>query len=562
LKNINNLALLVTTSCLVNIPKVQAGTVSAMITVKDIKGAYTIPYIQSDRELLINVDFSDPLTTSANLTLTGKDFQKNKKVAKTNPHTVFTKLPTGEYTLLVEWLKADGTKLSETVLRRIGVGTVLAAIGDSLTEGYHGHGFKKDIKNLKAANFPAKAVSKDGRNFPQYSPTTYHHKPTVNCFQSWLTELNDELSGKWEMPVFIANEGWGGFTSASYLNTMRHNGGGWVDRMRLLKPDVWLIHLGVNDERHKVSAASFAKNIRAIVNILLKDYKATPSNIYIAYPSYDYAAGAEPVLQSYIAEIDKIIAGLKLRKGPDFFKAFSKNRAKWYGNDPVHPGIEGMNLMAKLWTEKLAPNVPIPKKNSRFIQNLDNGKKQVIVTYGTSLTAGGAWVLGLQKALSIKYPGLAKVVNSGKGAMCSIWGVNNLQKRVIDKKPDTVIMEFSVNDAYLPYKMTPADCQKNLNILIKQILKDNPNCEIILMVMNPMVEVHAAKRPKLETFNNVYRTTARKKGLLLIDHYPSWLSILNADRKEFDRIVPDGAHPDTKGCKKVVTPNILKAIGL
>ena len=562
MKTINNLALLITASYLINIPGVQAGTVSAMIKVKDIKGSYTLPYIQPDRELMINVDFSDPLTTSANLTLIGEHFRENKKVEKSNPSTIFAKLPTGEYTLNIEWLKADGTKLSETVLARIGVGTVLAAIGDSLTEGYHGYGFKKDIENLQATDFPATAVSKDGRNFPQYSPTTHQHKPTVNCFQSWLTELNDALSSKWEMPVFIANEGWGGFTSASYLNAMRHNGGGWADRMHLLKPTVWLIHLGVNDERHKVSATSFAKNMRAIVKILLRDYRADPSNIYIAYPSYDYAPGAEAILQSYIVEIDKIIADLKLRKGPDFFKAFSKNRAKWYGTDPVHPGIEGISLMAKLWTEKLTPNIPTAKINSRFIQNLNNGKTQVIVTYGTSLTAGGAWVLGLQKALSSKYSGLAKVVNSGKGAMCSIWGVENLQERVIDKNPDTVIMEFSVNDAYLPYKMTPADCQKNLNILIKRILKDNPNCEIILMVMNPMVDIHAEKRPKLETFNDVYRATAREKGLLLIDHYPSWLLILNADRKEFDKLVPDGAHPNNQGCKKIVTPNILQAIGL
>jgi acyl-CoA thioesterase-1 len=81
------------------------------------------------------------------------------------------------------------------------------------------------------------------------------------------------------------------------------------------------------------------------------------------------------------------------------------------------------------------------------------------------------------------------------------------------------------------------------------------------MVMNPMVDIHSERRPELEKFNDIYRETAKEKKFLLIDHYPSWLKILNADRKEFDSLVPDGAHPNSEGCRMIVTPNILKAIG-
>ena len=371
-------SVIVTSAALmINIPmgEVQAAPadVTAMISVKDIKGSYTIPYIQSDRDLRVNVDLSDSQTASASLILEGKGFRVTKKAEKSSPSAFFTKLPAGEFTLDVEWLKSDGSKLSETVYRRIGVGAVLAAIGDSLTEGYHGYGFWKESLDLKASDFPAEAVSKDGRNFPQFSPTTFQHKPTVNCFQSWMTALNDRLSEEWKMPVFIANEGWGGYTSAAYMAMMRGNGGGWKDRMRLLRPNVWLIHLGVNDDRAKVPPADFAKNMRDIVGILLDEYNADPSQIYLAYPSYDYAAGADPILRSYIVEIDKIISDLNLRKGPDFFEAFSKDKAKWYGADPVHPGIEGMNLMAELWSAKLAPNVPAPKKTCQFMQNHPDG---------------------------------------------------------------------------------------------------------------------------------------------------------------------------------------------
>jgi len=334
--------------------------VEALISVKDIKGTYTIPYIQSDRELRVNIDFSAPEAVSATLRLEGPKFHAEKTVKNDSQPVVFSELPPGEFQLAVEWRDGPGASVAKTVYTRIGVGTVLCAIGDSLTEGYHGQGFMRENLDLKAADFPADAVSKDGRNFPQFSPTTAVHKPGVNCFQSWMTSLNDRLAESRKMPVFIANEGWGGFASANYLAAMRFNSGGWQDRMRLLKPSVWLIHLGVNDERQKVSAAEFAANMRAIVGILRANYQADPSQIYLAYPSYDYAGGAEEVLRSYIVEIDRMIAELGVRKGPDFFEAFSKDKTKWYGDDPVHPGVEGVELMAELWDKTLA--IPPPAK--------------------------------------------------------------------------------------------------------------------------------------------------------------------------------------------------------
>jgi alpha-L-rhamnosidase len=543
--------------CSVAVLGVQAasGELTSTITVTDLKGTYTIPYIQSSRDYTVVVDFSDPAASAANLDLSANGLHRTQRVEKSAPCAVFTALPPGEYTLKTEWLNVTGEKLSETVVNRIGIGAVLVAIGDSLTEGYNGNGFMRESLELKASDFPVDAVSKDGRNFPQYSPTTWQHKPTVNCFQSWMTSLNDLLAAQWGMPVFIANEGMGGFTSQAYLATMQKNAI-WKQRMQQLKPSVWLIHLGVNDERRKVPPEEFSKNMRAIVDILISEYNADPSNIYLAYPSYDYAPSAESVLQSYIAEIDKIIAETGASKGPDFFTAFSKDKEKWYGRDPVHPGLEGINLMAELWTKALAV------KSSAFIRELRKGNPQTIVTYGTSLTAGGTWVKELQRELNKKFPGKAVVINSGEGAKCSIWGLENLQQRVLDKKPDVVFIEFSVNDAYRPYKMVPADGKKNLEVMIDRIHASNPSCEIILMVMNPMVGVNAERRPGLEEFNEVYRTVARERGLQLIDHYPIWVEIFNTDRQRFDSMVPDGAHPDAEGCLKVVVPSIFKAIGL
>jgi lysophospholipase L1-like esterase len=336
-----------------------------MMTVADVEGSYTIPYIQSDRDLEVVPDFSDSDTAFAHLTLSGAKFRAAGKMGRGGRPVVFRNIPGGELSLGARWLGRDGSSLKGEFRARLGVGSVLAALGDSLTEGYHGRGFMPGGLTLKAEDFPVTAVSKDGRNFPQFAPTARSHKPSVSCFQSWMTELNDGLSAAWRMPVFIANEGWGGLTSGDYLSMIGGSKGGWKDRMSLLRPDTWLVHLGVNDERQGVSAKNFAENMRGIVLALITGYGARPSRIYLARPSYYHAAGAADTLRSYIAEIERLTQDFNLKDGPDFFGAFSKDRAFWCGNDPVHPGVEGMSLMAKLWLASLADNIPYRRKGRR-----------------------------------------------------------------------------------------------------------------------------------------------------------------------------------------------------
>ena len=103
-----------------------------------------------------------------------------------------------------------------------------------------------------------------------------------------------------------------------------------------------------------------------------------------------------------------------------------------------------------------------PNGESQLINNLKAGKAQTIVTYGTSLTSGGAWVQQLGQALEARWPGKTKVINSGAGGMWSTWGVENLDTRVLAKKPDTLFIEFGINDAYLDYKTTVISARDNL----------------------------------------------------------------------------------------------------
>lgn len=200
-------------------------------------------------------------------------------------------------------------------------------------------------------------------------------------------------------------------------------------------------------------------------------------------------------------------------------------------------------------------------EKAAFLANLEAGRPQTVVTYGTSLTAGGAWVGLFGAALDGKFPKLATVVNSAQGAMWSKWGVENLDARVIAMRPDVLFIEFSVNDAYLEYQTSPEEARKNLEAMIDRTLAALPKCEIILMVMNPPTGMHLERRPKIADYEQVYRLVAKERGLRLIDHSANWQEVLQQGGEKWKALVPDGIHPGAAGAEQVILPHLLTSIG-
>jgi len=202
------------------------------------------------------------------------------------------------------------------------------------------------------------------------------------------------------------------------------------------------------------------------------------------------------------------------------------------------------------------------KTKSVFAEKLKAGKKQTIVAYGTSLTQYGAWVKQLQDYLEKNYPGLATVTNSGGSGQQSEWGLKNVQEKVIKLKPDAVFIEFSVNDCVGRFKISVEKAKSNLAEITKRIKDANPDCEIILQVMNPVIGKSAADRKDMKSYQQMYRDFAKEKGYILIDHMPEWEKVLDKSEKDFLKFVPDGLHPGGPGYEKVVIPTIIRQLGL
>lgn len=204
----------------------------------------------------------------------------------------------------------------------------------------------------------------------------------------------------------------------------------------------------------------------------------------------------------------------------------------------------------------------VSNKVKPLVKRLEAGEKQTVVVYGTSLTKIGAWPDQLRTVLEQNYPGRVTFINSAKGGSNSVWGKNNFEKKVIDKKPDTLFLEFAINDAVVGRKVSIKQSRENLEDMIDRILKANADCEIILMTMNPPVANSKARRPDVANYYQMYRDVAKERKFQLIDHYPAWEKILHENPGRFIQYVPDGIHPLREGALTVIMPTMIQSLGL
>lgn len=207
---------------------------------------------------------------------------------------------------------------------------------------------------------------------------------------------------------------------------------------------------------------------------------------------------------------------------------------------------------------------------SQLVDHLKAGKSQTLVVYGTSLTAGGKWVSATKTWLeSINPQSQVTVINSGQSGKNSLTGLAKLDQVVIAKKPDTVIIEFAVNDAVLfpdlNQRVSIEGSARNLETMVERIRKALPETEIIVQTMNgvwdsPKGNGSATRRPELDAYYEGYRKTAAKLGLKLIDHHKNWEKLRAEDEEKFKAYVADGVHPTPEASLKITFPEIKRAL--
>ncbi len=201
--------------------------------------------------------------------------------------------------------------------------------------------------------------------------------------------------------------------------------------------------------------------------------------------------------------------------------------------------------------------------------NLYSPQSRIIIFYGTSLTQTGKWVDNLMALFKNELRGVI-YYNAAKGGMNSIWGLKNLQERVINKNPDIVTLEFAVNDCLdnpNPYYMNTTVpeylSKQNAIDMIDSLQKYNPRIKILVLGMNmPLDSLVFGRNPSQmridwQSYYNIWRNVAIEKKVGFVDITSKWAKL---NKQTIWKYIPDGLHPNELGGLKVTVPTLFPVI--
>jgi lysophospholipase L1-like esterase len=160
---------------------------------------------------------------------------------------------------------------------------------------------------------------------------------------------------------------------------------------------------------------------------------------------------------------------------------------------------------------------PVPQyaesSMSKTITRLKKGQPLTVVLYGCSTSAGSnasaftevpPYMPSFGKLvidkLSATYKSKITFFNPSIGGKTAEWGAKNVRSLVSSKKPDLVIIEFGMNDAY-NVGFAPDTFKNNILSIINDVKEINPNAEFILigpLHANPEAALFEGKQPQYE----------------------------------------------------------------
>ncbi|MHB8509046.1 MAG: SGNH/GDSL hydrolase family protein [Candidatus Dormibacteria bacterium] len=328
-------------------------------------GTFSVPYIQSRPDLLVRLKidgYSDLLNTELVLD-EGTPGEIRQEMVGPDPSATL-QLGWGEHNLTARvWMPREGTPAGElrserpvatARLSHVARGDIIAAMGDSTTEGLGDGPFSSDeLGNLLA--FPnwvvarehasavgANWVSGDGRNYPQ----AVYALPGRSR-PSFTADLGNILELTVGHPVLVLNLGFSGSTSEAYIQVVESE---TVRReFAVATPNIYLLNLGVNDALVHRSAGDYLQRMDTIVADLATRFGAGAGAIHIACPNWAKQPQRHDLESTYLPALNALRDNNHLAAGPDFFSFFRDHPE--YLADQVHPNAEGYLAMAVLWSE-------------------------------------------------------------------------------------------------------------------------------------------------------------------------------------------------------------------
>jgi len=342
---------------------------TATLAIDGPAGTFFIPYIQTSADLPVTLAHNGPAGRSIVDVILDAGTPQARSVRLTAPpwRTTFQAVSFGEHTLTArlyvpeEGIPAEialqAPPAAQAHLEQVARGDVIAALGDSTTEGLGegpwqaGHqellGFFPDWLTARRGLQAARPdwISSDGRNFPQAGLTMH---PASR--PSFTIELARQLAAKRGHPVLVLNDGWSGTTSDGYMRISTSVY--FARQMAVTSPNAWLINLGANDPLVNRSPAEYAERLQSLVDNLEKLYGALAQAIHVACPIFATQPARNQAEAQYLPEVDRLRVRANLGPAPNFF-AFYRDHPETVA-DAVHPNFAGYSAMAQLWGAALA----------------------------------------------------------------------------------------------------------------------------------------------------------------------------------------------------------------
>jgi acyl-CoA thioesterase-1 len=265
----------------------------------------------------------------------------------------------------------------------------------------------------------------------------------------------------------------------------------------------------------------------------------------------EYVEGRDFVVD-YSQGTIRRLAGSRL---PDFQtnllygqKDFDHTKFPGFGNNGFFAFVDYSFVRRNPW--------PIELPQIQFLRatqaKLKAGKPVKIVAYGDSITAGGEastpglifwmrWVDALQR----KYPqARITAINGATGGDSTVQGLQRLQTKVLEEKPDLVLVGFGMNDHNIGGVPIP-QFEQNLKQIVARI-RNETGAEVILFSAFPPNPHWKFGSHQMEEYEAATYRVARDMSCAFADVFNNWQA-LAARKKPEDLLGNDINHPNDFG---------------
>jgi len=280
--------------------------------------------------------------------------------------------------------------------------------------------------------------------------------------------------------------------------------------------------------------------------------------------SVEYAEGRDFVVDNSGGALIRTSAS----RLPDFREnllygqeAFDHSKFPGFGNLKYFAFVDYVTVKPPQWPVQTDQRDRLRRVGER----LRNGQTVRMVAFGDSITAGGDatkpefifWARWAD-ALRQRYP-LASVeaINGATGGDTTVQGLIRLQEKVLDARPDLVLIGFGMNDHNIN-SVTIPKFEKNLETMIARI-REATTAEIVLFSAFPPNPKWKFGSHHMEDYAAATERVAKAANCAFADVFNNWQTVA-ARKKPEDLLGNNINHPNDFG--HWIYFRVLEAMGL